>query len=319
MKKAYLDHLNSAQDLVTTYEATRAGFLEIALEKNKAATPFVEEAKILKSIASKTINAHELIKIDSIKAGMIAAAGFSDKASKYIRQEDYEKTINEFIDNFLIPAKASYVDELVYRFLLTRGDSIGGSLRNRIGKIAQRKLVLSLISALNLFNYPYSVLIKKNNKSCWKPSNEIIVGSEEIITGLSWVKSSVNRTLVINYTIPIVGNNVDLSLLNCSHEQVEEMVSRSPESFVALGELKGGIDPAGADEHWKTARSAFTRIRQSFSSIEKSPNTFFIGAAIEKSMADEIWIMLESNVLSNAANLTNSDQLSSIVTWILGQ
>ena len=31
-----------------------------------------------------------------------------------------------------------------------------------------------------------------------------------------------------------------------------------------FGELKGGIDPAGADEHWKTGNSALVRIRKAF-------------------------------------------------------
>jgi len=37
----YRSHLNSSDDLVTTYEATRAGFVALALEKNRKATPYV--------------------------------------------------------------------------------------------------------------------------------------------------------------------------------------------------------------------------------------------------------------------------------------
>jgi len=47
------NHLNSYEDLVTPYEEIRAGFIALALEKNKKATPFVEEAKALKVFASK--------------------------------------------------------------------------------------------------------------------------------------------------------------------------------------------------------------------------------------------------------------------------
>lgn len=317
MKKPYLDHLSNASDLVTTYEATRAGFLEIALEKNKAASPFVEQAKILKSVAIKTKNPYELLKIESIRPAVIAAAGFSDKASRYIQPEDYENLITEFIENFLVPAKSSYVDELVYRFLLTRGDSIGGSLRNQIGKLAQKKMISSLISALELFEYEYLVLIESKNKKSWQSSGNVSSGQEGLITGISWQNGNKRRTLVINFNVPVVGNNVDICVLSCGYEQIKEMIERSPESYIALGELKGGIDPAGADEHWKTARSAFSRIRKSFSDIEQLPDTFFIGAAIEKNMATEIWNMLDTNVLSNAANLTNSDQLSSVIAWLV--
>lgn len=87
--------------------------------------------------------------------------------------------------------------------------------------------------------------------------------------------------------------------------------------FVA-GELKGGIDPAGADEHWKTARTALIRIESAFAKINLKPKLFFVGSAIERKMAAEIWIMLEDSSLTNVANLTNELQLNSLVRWLCG-
>ena len=89
-----------------------------------------------------------------------------------------------------------------------------------------------------------------------------------------------------------------------------------PNSYLALGELKGGIDPAGADEHWKTGNSALERVRQAFSRKNIKPHTFFIGAAIERKMAQEIWEQLMSGKLSNAANLNETEQMASISQWI---
>ena len=85
---------------------------------------------------------------------------------------------------------------------------------------------------------------------------------------------------------------------------------------MAVGELKGGIDPAGADEHWKTARTALERIREAFQQTGAAPATFFIGAAIERKMAEEIWRQLEAGVLDNAANLTNDTQVASLSRWL---
>lgn len=45
--KSFRDHLSKSSDLVTTYNETRAGFIAIALEKNRRATPYVEEARTL--------------------------------------------------------------------------------------------------------------------------------------------------------------------------------------------------------------------------------------------------------------------------------
>ena len=71
-----------------------------------------------------------------------------------------------------------------------------------------------------------------------------------------------------------------------------------------------------ADEHWKTAKSALERIRKSFARAKQSPHTFFIGAAIEKKMASEIWDELREGILSNAANLNDDNQIASISRWL---
>lgn len=90
----------------------------------------------------------------------------------------------------------------------------------------------------------------------------------------------------------------------------------NPASYLALGELKGGIDPAGADEHWKTARTALSRIQEAFAKHKLKPHTFFIGAAIEAKMAKEIWAMLKRGTIENAANLTNDHQIASMTRWL---
>ena len=105
-----------------------------------------------------------------------------------------------------------------------------------------------------------------------------------------------------------------MCLFKSSHTSYSGEVVKNPKQYLALGELKGGIDPAGADEHWKTARTALERIHKGFAGY--TPATFFIGAAIEKKMASEIWDLLEDGTISNAANLTDEDQVSSIVRWL---
>lgn len=77
-----------------------------------------------------------------------------------------------------------------------------------------------------------------------------------------------------------------------------------------------GIDPNGADEHWKTARTALSRINEAFARNQVRPHTFFIGAAIEPKMAREIWSFLESGIIENAANLTNHAQVASLTRWL---
>ncbi|MFS8895270.1 AvaI/BsoBI family type II restriction endonuclease, partial [Synechococcus sp. R3-13] len=84
----YRSHLNSSDDLVTTYEATRAGFVSLALEKNRKATPYVAEARALQTAASSAQTPADLLKIKGIESGLLTAAGLSDKALNHLLPED---------------------------------------------------------------------------------------------------------------------------------------------------------------------------------------------------------------------------------------
>ena len=47
-------YITSLEDLITTHEQTRAGFLAIALEKNMVADPYVKQELAFKSMVSYT-------------------------------------------------------------------------------------------------------------------------------------------------------------------------------------------------------------------------------------------------------------------------
>lgn len=210
------------------------------------------------------------------------------------------------------------LDELVYRYLLTKGDALGGKARNLAGVLGERKFLRSMLSVFNLSGINYQW--KDDDTDTWLPKPEDDTGIEKRINGFFWSKKGVNRLLIMNITVPIVKKNVDLSILDGTIDDLrkgKQSLIHQIGAYVALGELKGGIDPAGADEHWKTANSALERIRKSFGNRKKRPQTFFVGAAIENSMASEIFKQLRSGALNNAANLTNDDQLASICEWIV--
>jgi hypothetical protein len=318
-RKPYLLHLSSSDDLVTTYEAIRAGFIELALEKNRRATPFVAEARALKAAASLANTPIELLNIQEIQPALLTAAGISNKAVARLQPEDKAEAIHGLINNFLDPAGENFVEELVFRFLLTRGDTLGGSMRNVGGALAQRKLTRAIISNLRIAGKRYQWLHSTNNT--WMQMTDDDSDIELHLRGLSWPKGKQNRTLIYNLTVPLIKNNVDLCLFKCSPnglatKELAKHAYSSPELYIALGELKGGIDPAGADEHWKTARTALNRIQEAFGKLGLKPHTFFIGAAIEKKMAGEIWSQLGNGILENAANLTDDNQIASVSRWL---
>jgi type II restriction enzyme len=136
---SYQQHLNNANDLVTHYSEVRAGFIALALERNCRATPFIEQARALKVYANKANEPNQLLTMEDIRLTLLAASGVSDKAAKYFQEEDRIEAIRGLIQNFLEPAGKDFVDELIYRYLLTRGDTLGGSMRNAGGVLAEQK------------------------------------------------------------------------------------------------------------------------------------------------------------------------------------
>jgi type II restriction enzyme len=231
-KKPYRQHLSSSNDLVTTYEAVRAGFVALALEKNRRATPFIAQARALKTAASNASNAVDLINIEEIQPALLAAAGVSDKAANHLQHEDKIEAIQGLIHNFLEPAGISFVEELVFRFLLTRGDTLGGSMRNVGGVLAQRKLTRAIISALKVSGRSYQWLHSVNKTWTRMPDEDADI--ELYLRGLYWKKGSRDRTLVYNLTVPLVKNNIDLCVFDCAPNHLSPVVSSSPKSYIAL-------------------------------------------------------------------------------------
>jgi len=74
------------------------------------------------------------------------------------------------------------VEELVFRFLLIRGDTLGGSMRNVGGMLAQRKLTRAILSTLNIAGIAYQY---QDTKRRWfKTGNDF--KDESDIRGLYW-------------------------------------------------------------------------------------------------------------------------------------
>jgi hypothetical protein len=314
-------YVTKASDLVNTHESTRSGFLEYALRKSKEALPYIDKAKALKIILEQnTQKPKDILIIDAIKNSCYEAAGVSVKAKNYLTEADLTDILLEFIKEFLEPAGKQYIDELIYRYLLTSGDALGGRMRNLVGSIANEKLTRNIISQLQVldirFEY-YDTLSK-----LWLSFKDYSIDQVPDIRAIKWIlRSGEERQLIYNLNVPIVQKNIDLVILKCHAERItgsefKELIT-DPTKYELLGELKGGIDPAGADEHWKTANTALSRARDSFKKHNINIPLVFIGAAIESSMSKEIFSQYSSGKITNCANLTDEKQLNSICNWMV--
>ena len=188
-------------------------------------------------------------------------------------------------------------------------------MRNRIGALGQEKLIRTILSCMNVQEIDYDWMPKENT---WTHKSNNDIGIEKAIKAIYWNCGHGDRLLAFNLKIPTVNKNVDICLFEGTTENYDSgRIVNYANRIIMLGELKGGIDPAGADEHWKTANTALERIRTGFANAGYAVQTSFVGAAIAKAMADEIFEQLQKGVMTNAANLTNSNQLVEYCNWLL--
>lgn len=313
-------YIDKPTDLVTTYNERKIGFLSIALRKSKEAGYYLNLASSFRTIADNHDDPLELIDNEDIIVSMCEAAGVSTKARSYLQPNDIKSILTDFVEEYLVTAGEFYVDELINRYLLTQGDALGGRMRNIVGGLAGEKLTQNIISALIVRNYEFEYFEKYSKK--WISGTLFQEDQSKLVKALRWTDGKKSRLLYYDLTVPIVKKNIDIVLFNKSDvnnnnaKEFKAFISNH-ENYLALGELKGGIDPAGADEHWKTANTALTRIRIAFKKLNKEIFTVFIGAAIETAMAQEIYEQCKSTELSNCANLTKPKQLAEVCDWFI--
>ncbi len=291
--------INSADDLITSHASTVKGFLKQALTKTGKATLYSEAASRLHEALQRVEDIETLDVIlddEKYRAGLIAAAGFSTKATNHLTKEELDNAIKEVFSTLKDQFGEGFREEIVYRYLLIAGDTVGGSMRNWVGAQASLKLTDALIAAL-----PSGEKLEVTKSQTGK------------VQKIVWDY----RILLFDVKTKVIGTSVDVILLDASQAASLTKLVTIPSAYLACGELKGGIDPAGSDEHWKTARTALNRIQEQFDPYRHKPERFFVGAAIVPRVAEEIYNALQSGVLTYAANLTVDEQVEDLAQWLV--
>lgn len=293
--------IKKPEDLITSPYDVRKGFLTQALFKESSAHQYLAKAEDFRVALLKAKTVDDVSNPDffsKYKAELIATAGFSEKATNHLSDDDLQAALKEALNKFHITAGKNFVQELVYRYLLTKGDALGGTSRNKIGALAGNKLAGAIIQKLKAKKIEPEAKASDSGK----------------VQSLIWPK----RFLAFDYKPKLIDKNIDAILLDTTGlEKITKDIFNDKNRYLACGELKGGIDPAGADEHWKTASGALDRIRKVFADDEHKPQLFFVGAAIELSMAKEIFSQLQEKRLASAANLNSDVQFDALISWLI--
>lgn len=314
MHPPYLRQIKSAGDLISSEAANRAALSQFLLEKNRRFGSVMGEVRALKALARTARDPEDLLQMRDIESTLLLAAGIPDSVQVALEPLAREMAVRVFVNQGLRPAGDEFIEELVYRFLVNREDVDAATLQETADTVVSSRITQEILATLAI--HARTCFWCTDDIGVWLNCTHDKVGIEHLVRGLHWSNSRGERTLLYNLKVPIVGNNVDLCLFQGAPTELAAGGYRAPESYVALGELKGGIDPAGADEHWKTARTALDRIRNNFGKRGATPATFFVGAAIEQKMAQEIWNELQAGTLTHAANLNDAGQLAALAGWL---
>jgi len=288
--------IKAAADLQTKHRAICEGFLEQALQKTEKAEPFIKEARNFYDVLKKVKSVEELLSSPKYRDDLTYACGFSDKAKSQLTEAELNGVIKKVLTRIHKEVGSDFREDILYRYLLTKGDALGGSMRNLTGSSAGTKLTKKIIERLTGSKKKIQIVKSKTGK----------------VQRVIWN----GRILLFDVTPHLVGKNIDVILIKSGDvDTPEKELLADKSNYLAFGELKGGIDPAGADEHWKTANTALGRIRTAFG--RSTPALFFVGAAIEVSMSKEIFKQLKNGKLTYAANLNEDQQVNDLVNWLL--
>src|SRR3990167_1313950 len=183
-----------ASDLQTRHRAICDGFLEQALQKTKKARPFVKEAQDFYTALKKVKSVEELLGSEKYRDRLAYACGFSDKAKSQLADAELNGAIKKVLTRIHKEAGSEFRENILYRYLLTRGDTLGGSMRNLTGSSAGTKLTEKIIKRLSGGKKKIEVLKSKSGKI-----------QREI-----WN----SRTLLFDVKPHLIGKNIDVILIN---------------------------------------------------------------------------------------------------------
>ena len=177
--------ITGPESLITTKDARRAGFLEVALRRNEESIPYLDQAKTLYArIIQETTVAEDILNMTDCREAFLEAAGYSQKTKSNLSDEDKDLLLKEFVEKILKSSGVKYADEIVYRYLMSLGEQLGGRMRNIIGVVARGKLSLRIISALTTCGYKFELYTKERGwfkKANYTRYMQIPVSSEREI------------------------------------------------------------------------------------------------------------------------------------------
>jgi len=238
--------------------------------------------------------------------------------------EDATRYLNSIISGIVragLVEKGHHI-EMAYANL---GDTVGGGWRNEIGRLAYFTVATPLLRHLHSLGILESVTYELKgtivqDKDGIPPQDEASLYMAQLRPEeLEEKITEFERGRVVYKELELANGN--RLLLNRQIVWPDEdgqklkigpdLISTDDTEFVQdmplfwVGELKGGADPAGSDEHWKTATQAFNRILLACEKTgREQPPLSFMATILVDRVAREAQEWLDQGKLTSVYNLT---------------
>jgi hypothetical protein len=200
------------------------------------------------------------------------------------------------------------------------GASIDGGWRNEVGRLAYVSVITPLITYMHGLKRVESINYRLKGRIVYDDDEEREISDKEQTTHilnldqgeLKQLLDSLEEERIAYRQINMTnGNQV---LLNRQIKWADsrigpDLITGTPVegdlTYPWAGELKGGADPAGSDEHWKTATQAFNRIIEAAENAgQPVPMLSFMATILVDRVAREAELWLQQGKLTSVHNLT---------------
>ncbi len=195
------------------------------------------------------------------------------------------------------------------------GDGLGGTSRNEVGRVAMERLMRPLIARLFRRGSLQRIVYSLKGRPDEDDSQEIsqVLPAAEISDIEDLLQRFAEQRVKYHQIDTHIGNSLlfdrQLRWLDSRNQEFRigpDLHSRVDDIDMAwAAEVKGGADPAGSDEHWKTATEALDRIiRAAEATGRPTPKLSFIATILVERVARDVEDWIRQGKLTTAYNLT---------------
>jgi hypothetical protein len=200
------------------------------------------------------------------------------------------------------------------------GDSLGGVARNEVGRLASAQVIRMLALHLHRKWRLASIVYRLKGRVVTNDEEDDEASGQEhtltvspemdletILDRLEGQRVKYRELVLRNGNRLLLDRQLEWQSFDGRNYRIgPDLHSQSPAvDMLWAGEIKGGADPAGSDEHWKTATQALSRISEACDKTGRpKPDLSFMATIIVERVAKEAQTWIDDSRLTSVYNLT---------------